>query len=644
MEFAASHSTWLWRHRVGICLSLILLFGAVLRVQYALPRLDQSRFWDERYNFKNLRKVVETWSFEPGSIYYPSPLQTWPQALAVAGSQWLYEEYGVESARTVLPRGRFTSTAYLLVRMISVLYGTLTLAILFLVGRLLVSSGVGLAAALALAAMPWHIHVSSKFKPDALLVLGVVLGFHWSLLAIERARARDSILAGLGICVAMSAKVMGGLVSLPLVVGTLVVGWQDRRRIALLALAAGSSLVMFLLLNPYARYYLQWVAHLQGDYAMRAEWVEMTRASMPVELAGYLFGPYVHGPIFATLAVIGLVWLASSLGRSPGLTPVKRAHRAMLVVFPPIYAGAYLISTPYFKGNNLLPIVPFTTLAGLWLIWAIARWLGRRAPLLGDGAVKALAASLLIVLLGYQGILYVYQSLTPTTLDRALEFVSRGGRPRHTRVLFTEVIATPTAWAMKRQHSKGAPGLIHVERLEGIDPRRLALSDGEIFLEERLESEGTDLYRLRVGSVAEDGVRTIRPRLFELRGPPLVAIRHPRRLAGKILPVEMTPCRPLVEACYQGTLPAAIEPGRLVTLVISVPRGIIRWTQEAPPVHVAGREIALIEVTRTRRRVILVTERFIPGEVAASVRFATGQPHQRGVTIGVEVGRWRRQG
>ena len=239
---------------------------------------------------------------------------------------------------------------------------------------------------------------------------------------------------------------MGGLVALPLVVGTAFVGWRDRRRLALLALAGVSSLASFLVLNPYARYYLPWVAHLQRDYAMRAEQKGMTRGSMPRELVEYLSGPYVHGHVFAALAALGLVWLTVGLFRRAGpgeddLSASRRAQRAMLVVFPPLYAGAYLLSTPHFKGNNVLPIVPFTTLAGLWLVWEIARRARARLPALGRPAVLAAGAAALVVWLGSPGTLYVYRTLLPSTSDRALAVVARGPGPEFGKTIVIEEAA-----------------------------------------------------------------------------------------------------------------------------------------------------------------------------------------------------------
>ena len=638
------------RHRVGVALALVLLFGAALRIQYALPGLDSRRFWDERYNFENVQKVLETGSFEPASIYYPSPLQTWPQALVVAASQRLHQEHGVEAARIVHPRGWYTPTAYLLVRMVSVVYGTLTLAVLFLIGRRLVSPAFGLLAALGLAALPLHIHVSSMFKPDALLVLCVALAFLLALRAVASARWRDAVLAGIGISLAMSAKVIGGLVALALVVGTVVAGWKNRRRLALLALAAATSLVSFLLLNPYARHYPAYTAHLQGDYARRAELQGLTRLEMPRALIELLAGPHALGPALAALGLVGLAWLAVSVRRPAVLEPVgplaeERAQRAMLASLPVLYALAYLAGTPYFKSNNLLPIVPFVLLGALWALREIWRRLGRRRPALHRPAVRTVAIAGLIVMVAAPGPVSVYRALVPTTFDGALEFISRAGGPQLGRIVFVERDAEPgTTWTTMTDAPRRGPSLVRVDRLDEVERRRLDLGDGEIALGRRLEGADSAAYRERLERLPATHRLVLEPRLFALRGPPLVALRHPRRLAADPLDVPLERCPPAEEPCYRGPLPESVAPGHLVSFVAVVPWGVVERAGGSPTIEVAERAHPLWEAFRDGWTVTLVTERFRLGERGRGVRLATGRPRDEEKAVEIQVRRWRQAG
>ena len=65
--------------------------------------------------------------------------------------------------------------------------------------RMKVTFIVYLIGALALAFMPWHIHASGYFKPDAQLVAMVLLAFYLFLEALDSPSWRSYLLAGVGI-------------------------------------------------------------------------------------------------------------------------------------------------------------------------------------------------------------------------------------------------------------------------------------------------------------------------------------------------------------------------------------------------------------------------------------------------------------
>lgn len=633
-----SSNSWFGRHRVGVTLALILLFGAGLRVWYALPDPHKGRFWDERYSFENVEKILETWSLEPARGYYPAPIQSWPQALAVAASEQLAELTGVEWLDAVDERGRFTSTAFILVRMLAVIYGTLCLAVVFLIGRRMFSRDIGFFAALALAATPWHIHVSSKFKPDALLVLTVLLAFYWSLGAIERGGWRDHFLAGLGVALAASAKLLGVLIAVPLTVGSLWLAVRDRRRLARLVFAGVASLVTFAILNPYGRSYLWYANSLQDDYAMRAEWRGMTRASMPAEIGEYLFGFTVHGPFSGALAALGLLALLITAVRTGKLRPERRVERAMLVVFPVFYSAAYIAATPYFKGNNLVPIVPFTSLAAVWL--AVSLWEGIaarfRLPHWSGGA----AAALFAVVLALPGPIYNYRSLTPTTMDVALRFLRRGVGSAAGRVVFTEEIDLGMPlWDKAKPLARNA-SVIEVPRLHEIGEPRLARADGEVFLERRFGGAEAEFYRARIERVPEGRVRTIRPRRLRLRGPALVAIRHWRKPGTPWIELGLEPCAADDRICLVGTMPGEIQPSELVSLSVRIPAAVLGDHQPPSTIQVDGRPVPLLTGLGGLRVELFLTERFPLPEAGARVRLESDAPRADGRRVFVALRQW----
>ena len=266
-----------------IALGLILVAGLALRLWYASFEPTSKRFWDERYSLENVEKVLETGSFRPARGFYPSPLVTWPQAGLLAASDALHRATGWEGF-AIRRGGYFSATTYFLVRGTSVLYGAAAPLLLFLVGRRIFTPQVGLIAAAALAFLPWHVRQSGVYKPDTFVVFTVLLALYWALGAVEKPKIRSYLLAAFGIARALSSKIIGGFVSLALAAGTLVAGWRDRRRWWLLALAAVASLVFFLLMNPYGRWYLWYTDVLQADYAFRAELEGMERGQLPLRL------------------------------------------------------------------------------------------------------------------------------------------------------------------------------------------------------------------------------------------------------------------------------------------------------------------------------------------------------------------------
>lgn len=157
-----------------ILLAMILVAALGVRVWYASYRLDSSRFWDERYAMRNVRPILNHGTLQPVSSYYPSPVFNLPAAALLAASERLHTATGWQGFDAVSGNS-LRPTGYLLLRGLQSLYGVAAVAVIFLVGRMLFSRAVGLIAALVLAFMPWQIHASGYFKPDALLVLTTLL-------------------------------------------------------------------------------------------------------------------------------------------------------------------------------------------------------------------------------------------------------------------------------------------------------------------------------------------------------------------------------------------------------------------------------------------------------------------------------------
>lgn len=615
--------------RIAALLVLILLAGLALRVWWADYGLSPTRFWDERYSLEIVRPVLTEGTLEPARGYYPSPVWNLPAAAVLAVSQRAYEATGIPIFATMNESG-WEGGAYLWLRLLQCLYSLGALALTFLIGRRLFSSAAGLLATLVLAGMPWHVHAAGVFKPDSLLCLTILLAFWLSLRVVERPTATRALLAGLGIALAMSAKMTGGLVAVPLVVATaLLVKQEPRVRLAALAVAGVSSAVLFMAMNPYWRNYPHYLTVLKDDYAMRAGFQGWTRWQVPGRVLAFLLRTTVFGRIVGGVALGAFGLLTFAAVRPGSLAPRRRAELAMVVTFPIVYVVAYMVQTPYFKPNNFLPIVPFLALAAAQVsvsVWGAVR---RVWPILDRGSMTAALAASLGLLFLSPGFLYVYDGLYPTTLESAESFVLRGtgfGRQVVEQAFPHETLVKPR---------RAARILVDAPHEESV--ARLNYADGEIFLQRMLDGPQADFYRRRMDRVPPERAHVFERRLFGRRGPGLIAIRHPRKELEGGGPLPLSSCG---ESCWTATLPSGDASGALTSLMVAVAKERANPPPEVPSLSLDGRPRALHYLEPRHSVEIYLSERF-EQESAVELRLESSVRQLR--PPDVQIRRWHQR-
>ena len=592
------------------CLWAVVASALLVRVFFASYGLHFGRFEDEQYSLRNIRSIVYGKTLRPGSTYYPYPLFNLPPAGLVAASDWLYEVTGNESFRTKRHNGRMTPITYLLCRLVQCFVGALGVWLIYLLGREIRGPTTGLLAAAILGWLPWHILASAYFKPDAQLVTMVVLALWLSLLALRTGSLRVYAATGLAIAMAMSSKLTGGLVAIPLVFGVaraVVVGRSSSgssgrseriRAIQGLVLAGATSALSFALMNPYWRSYPAWIGSLGRDYAMRARWYEMTRLELPGRFVDFVLDRYTLGGVLGTVALVGFgLWLVGLFVRRLRLG-VRADAALVLVAFPPVYTLAYAIKTPYFKPNNFLPLIPVMVVALAWLLalgidrarsWGRLRFLGLLAPLAA------------VTLMLWSGATYSYRNVVPTTMDMAKRFLSQGLKQPMGRVVLSE--AEPPkepSWYASRRIALGRSARVEVESLAELGHRRVSRADGEIFPARRLDSAQGAFYARRIERVQEGQLRRFGPRWLRVRGPELIAIRHFRPAQGETEPSALLPCASSL--CGMVTVPDE-APGRLASLRLWVPllpareveRAWLNIDGEVRPLHLASQRFRSAE-------------------------------------------------
>lgn len=556
--------------RVRWLVTALVGWSFLLRLAFAGYGLHPGRFYDERYSLENLRAVLApapTVSgldrLRPVNGWYPS-LSHLPQVPVLAASRWLHRLTG--DPRFAIfpeddPQRGFTPTARFLCRATVSMFGALTLVLTFLVGRRLFGVGAGLLGALILAASPAHLRHSAMFKPDMLLTLLTLTVFVLTLRQLEpsdsphrggirRRRGRIWAASGAAVGLAAASKLNGLLTALiPTAVATgRAIQERAWRPLVGLAVSGATAVAVFLLLNPFLGLYSEYLERNLRIYSERAALAGLDRPAAFRALVEHLLSPGFHGPWLGAVALAACVALAamavfSLCGKRWSTGPWRL--RGLLPLWVIGYGVAYAATAAYPKANNLLPLLPFTSLAAAWGIVgavrfcgeALHRLLARRRP--GMDASRALSRGLrrlgvalavvATVLLLAPLHVHAYRTAVPTTgelLERALRhrlqpFAGRtviyrgpGGEGSAAPLLLTRREAVAVIRVPDPESSKASPSA---------EQRRWA--DAEVWV-------GRDLIRER--PVPQDDVPVLRfePSPGRAWGPPVVAWIHPWELVG----------------------------------------------------------------------------------------------------------------
>lgn len=430
---------------VRYVLLLMLAAFAVWAWIHAAYHLAPDRFYDERFALQNVHSVLQHGRLEPANGYYAT-LSYLPQTLALAtveaigragtGNSWIYKTEdppptGITPAQAGMA---FTPLAYGICRGIQVLWGVAALGLLFLLARHVFDSTTGLIAVALLATSPWFLLSAGKFKPDAPLLATTLLALWLACRAVDHGPDwRRYLGPGAAIAAAMSCKLTGGIVALPLTLVTFVQARRDPRRLIGLCVAGLVSLGLFLLANPHLALYLSYMDRLSAEYEDKAKAYGGTHLGVVERSLELVVSPTGFGALFGTLACLGFLFAG---GRLLTRSAFYRPSRLLVWLFAPLYLTVVAAKTPHFKGNNVLSILPpLAIFAGRLLVacWprlkhALRRF-GPRVP-----AAVGLSAGVVAGLYLVHGIFtYVHQSVVPTTHDLAIQWLRRevGRGPMH---------------------------------------------------------------------------------------------------------------------------------------------------------------------------------------------------------------------
>ena len=283
---------------------------------------------------------------------------------------------------------------YLVGRLVTALFGTATLAVLYFTGRMAYGPAVGILAAALLAVDLLHVRDSHWVTPDVPLTLLVALATFYALRYWRDGGRANASAAGLVAGLAAAMKYPGGLAFLGLVAAHAArrPGVPAWRRVAgkEMILAAGLAVVGFLLGTPFAL--LTPAAFVQGVLAEVRE-VYTVQFGNEADASGYLFHLAYSLPVAMSwpvylLALAGLAWALA----------VRGAREVVLLAFAVPYLLVIVTWSSRFE-RYAIPLLPcLTLLAAVAVVrgvgWLSERWRLARAPW---PAIALVSAAVLLV-------------------------------------------------------------------------------------------------------------------------------------------------------------------------------------------------------------------------------------------------------
>ena len=405
----------------GLLLLLILAVALSLRL-YGIG-------WDQGYGFHPdersiymradcmYRVLTQTQGFESYDCFknnpgmesgFPSPLTFFDAEKSPLNPHWFplgnLLIYLIVAIRLVLEPfldlSSLLSMAYI-GRSIMAIADVGTVFIVYLLGRRIYGTRVGLLAAALVALAVVHIQNSHFYRPEPLLIFFLMVSF-WSMLQVlERRRMRDWVLLGavVGLTFATKVSVLPLFVPLVLVVafrlnttpgGT----WsgppalRDTNRVAVQALvAAVVALVAFFIATPYA---LLDIGDFVGDITFQTNEVAKTAGKVPFTVQYIGTTPFLYelrqtsvwglGIPLGIVAWSGLLFALIIAGKAlleAGFRPGSgvRAPRGELLLLAWVVPNIILLSafeTRFLR--YIFPIIPFLVLMGsAMLFWLLDR-------------------------------------------------------------------------------------------------------------------------------------------------------------------------------------------------------------------------------------------------------------------------------
>jgi hypothetical protein len=353
-------------HRtVWLALGLVLAVALGLRLWGIRQGLPYAYNSDEDAHFVPRAVGMLTLGWNPH--YFANP-PAFTDLLRLVFSVWFGGRAGVDHTFATNPTAVFT-----VARVLAALLGTLAVWLLYLAGARLFDRGVALLAAAleAVAFLPvFYAHLALNDVPTLAPLTLSLLG---TAGVLRRGRARDYLLAGVGLGLGCATKYTAGIVLLPLLAAAaaqyLTAPPPVGRRVLIgLALAGAAALVSFLVADPYS--VLDFHAFEQGL---------AHQSSLSGEAQGKLGAPHESGLVYYLWSLTwGLGWVPAVAALGGAFTVWWREPRLGWALVPaPLLYLAFMGAQGRYFGRWLLPIFPILCLLAALFALQLARALAR---------------------------------------------------------------------------------------------------------------------------------------------------------------------------------------------------------------------------------------------------------------------------
>ncbi len=333
---------------------------------------------------------------------------------------------GVRKTLVQLPSYNYLN---LLGRLLSALADTVTVWLVYRLGRRLYGEGVGLLAAALLATTVLHIQLSHFYAFDVLMTTFLTASLLFAVRVAEGGGRRDALLAGAFAGLAVSSKFTASPVALALIAAPLLAPeGTGRRRIEAILLSGLAALAAFALTSPFSLLDWPWyLRSLQEQSRMVRGVVDLpyTRQYRNTSFLWYHLRNqlrYGMGWTVGLAAFAGGAWaLLRALRR--GIRPGEGVLLTWVVPYFLIVNSFMVKFMRYF-----ILLIPFLVLFGAALLVQLrrgleARW-GRRGAWVGRGLIGLVLAGGLLWALAF---LQIYRG--PLTRVEASEWIYRNLPP-----------------------------------------------------------------------------------------------------------------------------------------------------------------------------------------------------------------------